>query len=103
RTRVGCWNQPPLPDFVRAIHLVTEGGQELWIERETDPITTDERLKPLLTCPGAQIVRSDEVFNAVIVSFGRFGVIYSFVIEARKAFRVVEVVTKPTRAAMLQA
>lgn len=100
-THGGDWAQPPLPDVVRAIHLVTDGGRELWIERASESITTNERLKPVLTCPSTEIVRNDSIFDAVLVSVGRFGVIYSFVLEVRRAFRVVEVVTKvaaPTRA-----
>lgn len=102
-THGGDWDQPPLVDCVRAIHLVTDGGRELWIERASDPITTDARLAPALPCPGTQIVRSDELFNAALVSFGRFGVIYSFVLEVRRAFRVVEVVTQVSRAAVFAA
>jgi len=92
-THGGDWNQPPLPDVVRGIHLVTDGGRELWIERASEPITTDVRLKPVLTCPDTEIIRNDSIFDAALVSFGRFGVIYAFVLEVRKEFRVVEVAT----------
>lgn len=102
-THGGDWQQPPLPDLVRAIHLVTDGGRELWIERASAPITTDNRLKPVLTCPDTEIVRSDEIFNATLVSFGRFGVIYAFILEVTKAFRVVEIVTTPARTDLLKA
>ena len=102
-THGGDWQKPPLPDLVRAIHLVTDGGRELWIERASAPITTDERLKAVLTCPDTEIVRDDEIFNAALVSFGRFGVIYSFVLEVRKQFREVEVVTTPARSDVVQA
>lgn len=102
-THGGDWEQPPLPDAVRAIHLVAHGGQELWIERASEPITQDALLQPLLPCSGTKIVRSDEIFDAAIVSFGRFGVIYSFVLEVRRAFNVVEVVTQVSRASVMQA
>lgn len=49
-THGGDWDQPPLADYVRAIHLITHGGQELWIERESDPIITDARLAPVMPC-----------------------------------------------------
>ncbi|HEX7892484.1 MAG TPA: D-arabinono-1,4-lactone oxidase [Ramlibacter sp.] len=100
-THGGEWNQPPLPDMVRAIHLVTATGQELWIERASQPVTTDARLREVLPCAGTRIVRSDEVFDAAVVSFGRFGVIYSMVLEVRRAFRVVEVITRPPVQAVL--
>ena len=102
-THGGDWQQPPFPDLVRAVHLVTEGGRELWIERASAPITTDARLKPALPCPDTDILRDDRVFDAVLVGCGRFGVIYSFVLEVRESFNVVEVVTTPTRAEVLQA
>jgi hypothetical protein len=31
------WDQPPLVDCVRTIHLLTHGGRELWIERASEP------------------------------------------------------------------
>ena len=103
-THGGDWEQPPLPDLVRAIHLVTDGGRELWIERATEPVTrSDDLLISALTCPETEIIRNDDVFNSAVVSFGRFGVIYSFVLEVRRAFRVVEVITMPTRTKVLQA
>lgn len=102
-THGGDWDQPPLVDGVRAIHLVSDGGQELWIERASEPVTTDARLAPVLPCQRTQIVRSDAIFEAAMVSLGRFGVIYSLVLEVRRAFRVVEVTTRPSRAAVLQA
>ena len=92
-THGGDWQQPPFPDLVRAIHLVTDGGRELWIERASEPITVDDRLRPLLPCGETQIVRDDEMFDAALVAFGRFGVIYAFILEVRKAFNVAEVVT----------
>ena len=102
-THGGDWKEPPLPDFVRAIHLVTDGGRELWIERSSEPITQDDRLQPVLACADTEIVRNDETFNAAIVACGRLGVIYAFVLEVRSAFRVVEVITRPSRAELLQA
>src|SRR6185369_11141991 len=102
-THGGDINEPPLPQFVRAIHLVAVSGQEFWIERESDPITEDNRLRPVLPCPDTQPIRNDELFNAVVVSCGRFGIIYAFVVEVRRAFRVIEVVTRPNRNALLQA
>jgi Protein of unknown function (DUF3892)/FAD binding domain len=102
-THGGDWQQPPFPDLVRAIHLVTDGGKELWIERASDPITSDERLTPVLPCDDTEILRDDRAFDAAIVACGRFGVIYSFVLEVRRTLRVVEAVTTPTRAEVMQA
>ncbi len=100
-THGGDWQQPPLADVVRAIHLVTDGGRELWIERASEPITTNDRLQPVLPCADTEVVRDDEVFNAVLVSAGRFGVVYAFVLEVTQAFNVAEVVTMVDREAAL--
>jgi D-arabinono-1,4-lactone oxidase/Protein of unknown function (DUF3892) len=102
-THGGDWQQPPLPDLVRSIHLVTDGGREIWIERASDPITQDGRLRPVLPCGDTEIVRDDEIFNSALVSVGRFGVIYSFILEVTKAFNVAEVVTLVEREAVLTA
>jgi FAD/FMN-containing dehydrogenase len=100
-THGGDWQQPPFPDVIRALHLVTHGGQEKWIERASSPLTTDDRLA--LPCADTEVIRDDEIFDAAIVTCGRFGVIYSFVLEVVPSFRVVEAVTKPTRSEVLQA
>jgi hypothetical protein len=102
-THGGDWQQPPFPDLVRAVHLVTEGGRELWIEPSSAPITTEPGIKARLPCPDATPVYDDRLFNAVLVACGRFGIIYSYVLEVRRSFRVVEVVNEPDRSAVLQA
>jgi hypothetical protein len=105
-THGGDWNQPPFPDIVRAVHLVFAGGQEVWIESERDPLTLsdkDEELRAVLPCPDTIIVRDDRIFDAVRVACGRFGIIYSVVLEVRTQFRVAQVVTTPSRAAVIQA
>lgn len=102
-THGGDWQHPPFPDLVRAIHLVTDGGREVWIERASAPITQDDRLAPVLPCAQTELIRDDSLFEAVLVACGRFGIIYSVVLEVRRSFRVVEVVTTPVRADVLQA
>lgn len=105
-THGGDWNQPPFPDIVRAVHLVFAGGKEVWLESESDPLTqsaNDAELRAVLPCPDTQIVRDDRIFNAVRVACGRFGVIYSVVLEVRTQFSVAQLVTKPSAAAVRQA
>ena len=105
-THGGDWQQPPFPDIVRAVHLVFAGGREVWIESESDPLTradADAGLRAVLPCPDTLIVRDDRIFNAVRVACGRFGVIYSVVLEVRTQFRVAQLVTTPSRAAIMQA
>ena len=95
-THGGDLEVPPLADAVMAMHLITEGGRELWVERASQPITEDAALGSALALisPAIEIVRDDNVFNAMLVAFGRFGVIYSYVLRVRAAFRLAEWTTK---------
>ncbi len=84
-------NLPPIADCVRAIHLVGPGGQEWWIEADADRSITDpdrmERARQLgLLCQDIRIERNTPLFRSVLVSVGRMGVAYSFVVEAVDAF-----------------
>lgn len=85
----------PLPDQVRALHLVTAGGRELWIERASAPVTTNAPLQAALTCPGVKIIRDDDIFDAAVVSVGRFGVIHAMVLQVTPAFKLAEWTTQP--------
>lgn len=99
-THGGDITVPPLVDMVKAMHLVTFGGREVWIERASDPITDDFALASVLTCPDTEILRNDDVFNALLVGFGRFGVIYSYVLQVVPAFGLAEWTTKISRATL---
>ncbi len=89
-THGGDPTQPPLADAVVAMHVVTEGGRELWVERASEPITDDLKLANALPCKDTEIIRDDGVFNAMLVACGRFGVIYSYVPRVRPKFRLAE-------------
>ena len=106
-THGGDWQQQPLVDAVRAVHLVTADGVEWWIESATMPLTRSDgsnaALLAQLPCQSIVVMRDDAIFNAVRVSMGRFGVIYSMVLEVRKQFLVAEVVTTPAGSDVLQA
>jgi len=106
-THGGDWNQPPIADVVRAVHLVFAGGKEVWIESDSQPLTSaanDAELRSVLPCrDDTLIVRNDRIFNAVRVACGRFGVIYSVVLEVRTQFRIAHLVTRPQSAAVLKA
>jgi hypothetical protein len=78
--------EPPFCDLVHAMHVVGVGGQEYWIERESTPITSSARLGRVLPCPDTLVVRDDELFDAIVVGFGRFGIVYSVVLEAVPAY-----------------
>jgi hypothetical protein len=84
---------PPIADAVRAIHLVGPGGQEWWIEREgdksvTDPVRMATARQGGLLCGDIVVKYEDSLFRAVLVSMGRMGVIYSYVLEVVDAFKL---------------
>jgi len=81
---------PPIAHFVVAMHVVTVGGREVWLERASQPITDDGALASVLTCPDAEILRDDALFDAMLIGFGRFGIIYSYVLRVKRAYRLGE-------------
>jgi FAD/FMN-containing dehydrogenase len=69
-------------DYVVGIHLVAGPGRHLWLERASAPVTTDGFAALL----GAELRRDDELFDAVLVSFGAFGLIHGVMIETEPIF-----------------
>jgi hypothetical protein len=97
-THGGDFHMGPIADAVMAMHLVVDGGRHFWIEPEKltaleAPLTDPDALRALygddpdLGGPdNFAVIRNDDIFNAVLVSAGRFGVIYSFVIGAVRQY-----------------
>ncbi len=105
-THGGDIGLPPLPDVIQAVHLVTAAGQQVWIERASAPVTTDDRLRAVMqrwepVAAEIQIRRDDDLVNAVVVACGRFGVIYSVVLDVVRAFRLAEYTVKLPAATVL--
>lgn len=91
---------PPIADCVKAIHLIAPSlvaidrpgspraavAAEYWLERDSDlPIVDETKLQaayPKLPeeHEGIRVLRDDSLFDAVLVSAGRFGFIYSVVL-----------------------
>jgi len=84
----------PIADQVRAIHLVGPGGLEWWIEPQDAPITDLTRMQEARDagrlCNDIRIAYDTELFNAVLVSCGRMGVIYAVVVEVTNAYQLRE-------------
>jgi hypothetical protein len=87
---------PPIADMVKAIHLVTAGGRELWIERAADPLTDSAALAAAVPCLADGIIRDDDWFDSVLVSVGRMGIVYAFVVEVDPAYLLAKTVTLET-------
>ena len=79
----------PIPDCVRAIHLIGPGGVERWIE-PTVGITRRDRLAVALGIDEACVHHDDDWFDAALVAVGCFGIIYALVIEAVPQFDLIE-------------
>jgi FAD/FMN-containing dehydrogenase len=71
-----------IQDYVVGIHLIVAPDRHLWIERASYPVTTDGFAGLL----GAELRREDELFDAVLVSFGAFGLIHGVMIETDPIF-----------------
>lgn len=92
-THGGDFNLPPIADSVMALHLVTDGGKHYWIEPEKlsrvgARLTDQNALKILYDTPqyggpgNFEVRYDDDLFNAVLISAGRFGIVYSVVLAA---------------------
>jgi len=101
-THGGDFTLPPLADSVLALHLVTDGGKHYWIEPAAEasfvsPVVIDPaRVKShyshfLFGGPqNFEVIHDTTLFNAILVSVGRFGIIYSVVLRAVPQYRLHE-------------
>lgn len=68
-----------LHDQIVAIHLLAGDTRQVWLERPSRPV-----MKPSFAAAlGAEPIRDDQLFNAVVVGLGAFGVIHNIVLETR--------------------
>ena len=89
--------QPPIADSVLALHLVADGGMHYWIEPESAPplgvpLTDRSRVEALYGqaryggSKNFEFIRDDDLFNAVLIAAGRFGIVYSIVVAAVRQY-----------------
>lgn len=69
-------------ESVRGLHIVTGPDRAIWLEPARRPVATEEFADVL----GAELVRSDALFDAALVSFGCFGFIHGALIETVPLF-----------------
>jgi hypothetical protein len=92
-THGGDFDRGAVADLVVALHLVADGGDHYWIEavdheRYFPQLTDDVPLKRLYGAAAFggphkfHIIRDNNILDAVRVSVGRFGAIYSAVLRA---------------------
>jgi hypothetical protein len=99
-THGGDFLQPPIADSVAALHVVSDRGKHYWVEPamqlEGIPLIDDAKLNDLYGAASYggpdnfEIIRDDDVFDALLVSSGRFGVIYSVVVRAVRQYMLHE-------------
>lgn len=89
-THGGDFDLAPIADTVRAVHLITHGGAELWIEPARARITADGPVKLQDGTAAVKIVADDDLFDSTIVSVGSLGVIASIVLEVRPMYGLSE-------------
>lgn len=96
-THGGDFRIGPIADSVMALHVVADGGKHYWIEPESVTqlgvwLTDRDLLMALYGQPryggpdNFKVIRDDNLFNAVLVSAGRFGIVYSIVIAAVRQY-----------------
>ena len=80
----------PLADAVRALHLVGPGGQEWWIEGDGGAGGPSGYGAFPAWCDDTKVIRDSDFLQSVVVSVGRFGIIYSIVLEVIPQYRLEE-------------
>lgn len=77
-------DQRPIPDQVRAVHLIGAGGESVWIERASKPLVTDGWAQK----EGMRLVRDDALLDAVTVSVGCMGLVHAVAVEHVDGFNL---------------
>jgi hypothetical protein len=70
------------PDFIVGLHIVLSPTRHIYLERASYPVAADAFASKI----HAELVRSDELFNAALVSFGSFGFIHGVMLESENIF-----------------
>ena len=78
----------PIPDTVRAIHLVGPGGVQHWIEPSAG-ITNRDAVAAVLNLPAENVHYDDDWFNSALVGVGSLGIIYSAIVEVDAQYDLV--------------
>jgi hypothetical protein len=95
------FDRPPIADSVVAVHIVTDGGKHYWIEGEQG-ITDKDKLvahygDAKFGGPGNfEVIYDDLVLQAARVQVGRFGIIYSVIIEVEEQYGLQQEISLTT-------
>ena len=104
---------PLMVDTVRAIHLVGPGGEEWWIEGNESIANYKALQKRYPKIDRAHFIAghwkaiggltAQDVLNAVIVSMGAMGVVYSIVLEVYPQYGIQQIIKRTTWASLANA
>jgi hypothetical protein len=75
-----------MQESVVGLHLITEDGTPLWIERASRPVVSEAFLKLIDTPPQNLRRADDDLFNAAVVSFGSFGIVHAYLMETEPLY-----------------
>jgi hypothetical protein len=85
-THGAAYNVGAVHDSIVGLHIVVSPTRHVWIEKESNPVASDEFINWL----GAEPIRNDNMFNAAVVSFGSFGFIHGILLETEPVFLLEE-------------
>ena len=81
-THGSAFNFGATQDFIVGIHIIAGPGKHIYLERESAPVVSEIFIQKIK----AELVRSDELFNAALVSFGSFGFIHGMMVETESLY-----------------
>lgn len=81
-THGGAYDVGSMHDSVVGLHIVGENGEDHWIERESNPVVTDD----FLDWFEGRLHRDDNLFESALVGIGAFGLVHAMLIETEPLF-----------------
>ncbi len=73
-----------MQDMVVGLHVIVGADRHVYMERASNPVVTEAFANWL----GAELIRDDDLFNSVLVSFGSFGFIHGLLLETDPIFHL---------------
>lgn len=81
-THGSAHNVGSLPEMIRGIHVVSDPDHHYYVERSSDQVTTEAFAALIEATP----IYDDDLFNALLVSFGSFGFIHGVLMEVEDRY-----------------
>ena len=81
-THGAAFDYGALPEMIKGIHVVTDPHIHFYVERKGEQVTSPAFHGKI----GATYIADDDLFNALLVSFGSFGIIHGVLVEVEDKF-----------------